>query len=235
MIRRVTLAAALALCLPAAAGEFDTIGSLSQGEFHRLSQDLGAAFSYKGVTPATPLGLLGFDVGVEATRTTIENSSLFRRAGGSEHSELLIPKLHVYKGLPAGFDIGAFLAGSSDVGATLVGVDLRYAVLDDSLAMPAVALRLSGTRATGLGKLNVGTLALDVMVSKKFALLTPYAGAGTVRVQSRPHADGLGDENFNVGRVFGGVNLNLLAVNLAFEAEKTGKNTSLTAKVGWRF
>ncbi len=235
MIRRIALTVVLALGLPAAAGDFGSLGSLSQDEFHRLSQDLGAAFSYKGVTPATPLGMLGFDVGVEATRTTIENSSLFRRAGGSEHSELVIPKLHVYKGLPAGFDIGAFIAGSSDVGATLVGLDLRYAVLDDSLARPAVALRLSGTRATGLGGLNFGTLALDAMVSKKFALLTPYVGAGTARIQSRPHVDGLADENFNRARVFGGANLNLLAVNLAFEAERMGGNTSLTAKVGWRF
>jgi hypothetical protein len=35
--------------------------------------------------------------------------------------------------------------------------------------------------------------------------------------------------------VFGGVNVNLLAVNLAFEAEKMGDNVSLSAKLGWRF
>jgi hypothetical protein len=29
--------------------------------------------------------------------------------------------------------------------------------------------------------------------------------------------------------------VNLLAVNLAFEAEKMGDNVSLSAKLGWRF
>jgi hypothetical protein len=116
-----------------------------------------------------------------------------------------------------------------------MGVDLRYAFLDDGLTTPALALRLSGTRASGLGDFRIGTGALDVMVSKKFALVTPYGGAGVVRVQSRAHVNGLADETFNKGRVFGGVNVNLLAVNLALEAEKMGDDTSISAKIGWRF
>ena len=32
--------------------DFATVGTLAQGEFRRMSEDLGAAFSYKGVTPA---------------------------------------------------------------------------------------------------------------------------------------------------------------------------------------
>jgi hypothetical protein len=56
-----------------------------------------------------------------------------------------------------------------------------------------------------------------------------------VRVQSSVSGSALAEERFNKSRVFGGVNLNLLAVNLAFEAEKLGSNTSLSAKAGWRF
>ena len=33
----------------------------------------------------------------------------------------------------------------------------------------------------------------------------------------------------------GGVGRSLVAVNLAFEAEKMGDNVSLSAKLGWRF
>jgi hypothetical protein len=235
MIRRIALTFIAALSLPAAAGDFGSLATLSQDEFRRLSQDLGAVISYKGVTPATPLGTLGFDVGLEVTRTRIENPSVFRRAGAGVSSDIDVPKLHVYKGLPFGLDIGAFVGGASDIGATLMGVDLRYAFLDDGLTTPALALRLSGTRASGLGDFRIGTGALDVMVSKKFALVTPYGGAGVVRVQSRAHVNGLADETFNKGRVFGGVNVNLLAVNLALEAEKMGDDTSISAKIGWRF
>ena len=91
----------------------------------------------------------------------------------------------MYKGLFGGLDIGGFFAGATEVSATVFGADLRYALLDDRLATPAVAVRLSGTKATGLGDLSMSTAALDVMVSKKFTALTPYVGAGVVRVQSR--------------------------------------------------
>ncbi len=191
--------------------------------------------SYKGVTPATPLGALGFDVGVEVTDTKLESSEAFARAGAGSRSHLVIPKLHVYKGLFGGLDVGAFIAGSPEVGATVFGADLRYAILDDGLATPALGLRLSGTKASGLGDMSLATIALDVMASKKFTALTPYVGAGSVRVLSSAGGTLLDEVRFNKGRVFGGVNVNLIGVNLALEAEKMGANTSLSAKVGLRF
>jgi hypothetical protein len=234
---RKTIAAVAAACctLPAHAGEFTSVGTLAQGEFHRLAEDLGAAFAYKGVTPATPLGPVGFDVGVEVTGTRMENSSLFALAGAGSHSQLVVPKLHVTKGLFAGFDIGAFAGGTGDVGAALFGGELRYAILDDTVVTPAVAVRLSGTRATGMGDLKIATAAADVMVSKTFVALTPYAGAGVARVQAKVSGGTLAEEKFNKSRVFGGLNVNLVGANFALEAEKMGSNTSLSAKVGLRF
>jgi hypothetical protein len=233
-VKRAAIAC-LALALPAHAAEFPALGNLAQSEFERVAADLGAAFSYKGVTPATPLGITGFDVGLEVTNTTVENSGLFRLAGGGGPSSITVPKLHIYKGLPWGLDVGAFAAAATDVDATIFGVDLRYALMDDSITTPAVGLRASGTRATGLGELRVTTAALDVMVSKRFAVLTPYAGAGFVRTSASAGSTGLGEARVDEGRYFAGVNLNLVAVNFAFEAEKAGNNRSLSAKLGWRF
>jgi hypothetical protein len=234
MIKRLLpLVFAASAC--AHAGDFSGLGALTQDQFLRLSQDLGAALSYKGVTPATRLGVLGFDIGIEVTDTKLESSDAFSRAGAGGHSHLVIPKLHVSTGLFAGFDIGAFIGGSPEVSASLFGADLRYALLEDGLTTPAVAMRLSGTRSGGMGELSVSTIAFDVMASKKFALVTPYAGAGSVRVQSRANGTGLDEVTFNKGRVFGGLNVNLIGANFAFEAEKMGGNTSLSAKLGLRF
>jgi hypothetical protein len=227
--------AVLAVALPAHAGEFSDIRDLAQGEFRALSKDLGAAFSYKGVTPATALGPLGFDVGLEVTETRVENSSLFARAGAGGQSRLVIPKLHVHKGLFGGLDVGAFVAGATDIDARLFGADVRYTLVDDGLVAPAIAVRASATKATGLGDLKISTAAVDSIVSKRFTALTPYAGAGAVRTQSSASGAGLAEERIDQGRVFGGVNLNLLTLNLAFEAEKMGDNVSLSAKLGWRF
>jgi hypothetical protein len=235
MIKRLLPLALAASAWTAHAADLSSIGALTQDEFLRLSRDLGAAFSYKGVTPATPLGVMGFDVGVEVTDTRLENSDAFSRAGAGGNSHLVIPKLHVYKGLWGGLDIGAFIGGATEINATLYGADLRYAIVDDGLTTPAVALRLAGTKASGLGDLDIATVSVDAMLSKKFTLLTPYAGAGFVRTMSSAGGAGLEDVRFNKGRVFGGLNVNLIGANLAFEAEKMGGNTSLSAKLGLRF
>ena len=236
MTRAVRLAPiAFAAILPCHAADFPSLDALAQGEFRAISRDLGAAFSYKGVTPATALGPLGFDVGVEVTDTQMEHSSLFALAGAGSQSRLVIPKIHVHKGLIGGLDVGAFVAGVPDINARLYGADVRYTIVDDGLVAPAIGVRVSGTRASGMGDLKISTVAVDMMVSKRFTALTPYAGAGTVRVQSSASGTGLADEKINQGRVFGGLNVNLLAVNLAFEAEKMGDNVSLSAKLGWRF
>ncbi|QJR16935.1 hypothetical protein [Usitatibacter palustris] len=217
----------------AAAGDFSSITNLTQDQFRRLSEDLGAAAAYKGVAPATPLGLVGFDLGFVLTSTNVENSSLFALAGEGSQSEILVPKLQIHKGLMAGLDIGAFIGAMPDLGATVYGADLSWAFVDDTLTTPAVAARVSGSITNGLG-IDVATVALDAMISKKFAMVTPYVGAGVVRVQSKADG-GFSEEKFNQGRVFAGLNVNLSVINLAFEAEKMGDNTSLSAKLGWRF
>ncbi|MGZ5597996.1 MAG: hypothetical protein ACXWG3_15210 [Usitatibacter sp.] len=229
----LSLLAAGAL-LPAHASDFGSLGALSQGQFRRLSEDLGAAFSYKGVTPGVPLGTTGLDIGVEVTDTRMQNSEVFAAAGAGGKSHLLMPKLHVTKGIFGGFDIAAFAGGASDIGAGLFGGEMRYTFLD-GVALPAIAARLSGTMSTGMGDLRVGTASADLMVSKTLVAITPYLGGGVTRVQSKAVGTALRTEKFDQGRVFGGVNVNLVGANVALELEKAGDNTSISAKVGWRF
>jgi len=235
-VKARALAAMLAVsATPALASDFDRVRTLTQDQFDAVTRDLGAAFAYKGVAPGTSLGVLGFDLGVEVTDTKLENVGAIRAAGNDAPDHVVIPKLHAHKGLWGGFDVGAFVGGASRVSATLYGLDLRYAIVEDGLAAPAIGIRASGTRATGLGPLKMDTAALDGMVSKRLALFTPYAGAGIVRMRGSVDGSTLATQTVSKGRVFAGINLNLLATNLAFEAEKLGDNTSLSAKVGFRF
>lgn len=226
---------ALVLALPAQAADFNAVGNLTQGEFRRLAEDLGAATSYKGVTPATPLGIAGFDVGLEVSATDVKNSGVFNAAGAGSPSTLYLPKVHVHKGLFGRLDLGAFVGALSDVGGTVAGASLRWAVLDDGLATPALGLRLSGTKTLDLGPLDVNTIAADLVVSKRLTIVTPYGGFGTVRTTARASGTALSEERASQGRGFAGLNVNLGLLNLAFEAEKMGGNTTLSAKAGWRF
>ena len=225
----------LATASSARAADFTDLGDLTQGEFRDFARDLGAAFSYKGVTPATPLGTLGFDLGIEVTQTQLEHSRLFALAGSDEHSSLLIPKVHIHKGLPANFDISAFVGGATQIDAYVWGAAGRWTLADDGLVYPAVGLRASYTKTTGTGDLKVQTGALDLLVSKKFIAVTPYIGAGVVRTEASVANSTLSKEKNDESRVFAGLNVNLVALNLAFEAEKLGDNVSLSAKLGWRF
>ncbi len=76
-----------------AADDIDQIDQLIQTDFRRLSEDLGAALSYKAVIPATPLGLTGFDLGVEVTATQLENRDAWDRASsGTAPDTLYVPK-----------------------------------------------------------------------------------------------------------------------------------------------
>lgn len=226
---------ALALALPAHAGDFTSIGALTQGEFRRLAEDLGAATSYKGVTPATPLGLIGFDVGVEVSATDVKNTGVFNAAGAGSASTLYLPKVHLHKGLFGNLDIGGFVGALSDLGGTVAGAEVRWAFLGDTATTPAMAVRVSGSKTLDLGSVDVDTIAADLVVSKRLTIVTPYAGFGTVRTSAKASGTSLGEEKFNQGRGFAGVNVNFGILNLAFEAEKLGGNTTLSAKAGWRF
>jgi len=227
-----------ALVLPAhAANDLDSIGSLSQSEFRLLSEDLGAALSYKPVLPAEPLGVTGFDLGLEVTVVNLENSGVFEKATfGESPSNLVIPKVHVHKGLPFGIDIGAYLAAVPDSNISNWGAELRYAILKGGAASPAVAVRASYTELEGVDQLKLNTTGLDVSISKGFTFLTPYAGIGTVWVNSSTQDIAtLTEEEFSLTKYFVGLNMNFAFINVAFEGDKTGDTSSYSAKLGWRF
>lgn len=230
---------ALAASPTRAASNLDNINTLGQTQFRLLSEDLGAALSYKALIPAEPLGTTGFDIGIEITATSIENDSVFAQAISSNDtpSMLIVPKVHAHKGLPFGFDIGAFIATVPDSNISLWGAEVRYAILKGGTASPALALRASYSQLTGVNQLEFNTTGLDLSISKGFAFVTPYAGAGVVWVRSTPDIPGttLREEEFSVGKYFVGANFNFAVVNILAEIDKTGDNTSYGLKVGWRF
>lgn len=246
--RSIALAGVLGLAVTtpnAFAAELDAINALGAGaqrDFRLLSEDLGAALSYKALSPAEPLGITGFDIGVEVTNTELENEVLFRRVGYNE-SSLPVPKLHVHKGLPFNFDVGVMYSAFDDY--SLVGAELKYAILAGNTALPAIALRATYSKLGGLDQLDFETVGGELTVSKGFAMLTPYAGIGTVRATSTPQGiaaapiatggAGLREEKFNLDKYFVGINLNFGIVNFAIEGDKTGDATTYGGKFGLRF
>lgn len=84
MKKLLALLCTLGIAQPAMAASITTLGNLVQPEFRTLSEDLGAALSYKPVTPAAPLGTTGFDMGIEVTQTDISRSAqILSKASGT--------------------------------------------------------------------------------------------------------------------------------------------------------
>lgn len=244
MFRRLALAslALAAFASPArAASDLDTLQFLGQTQFRLLSEDLGAALSYKAVLPAEPLGITGFDIGLEMTVVNIENSAVLELAtSGDAPATIVVPKIHVHKGLPFGIDLGAFLATVPDSNVSLWGAEVRYAILKGGVASPALAVRGSYSALEGVDQLKFSTTGVDISISKGFAFLTPYAGIGKVWVSSTPDASvtavsGVTGEDFDATKYFVGLNMNFAFINIALEGDQTGDTTSYSAKLGWRF
>jgi len=227
--RSLIFVSLLGIPLPVVAGDINQLQILNQDEFHRLSQDLGAALSYKPLTPTAPLGITGFDLGLAVTSTSIKNSDVLQKAGAGDHSSLPVPSLRLNKGLPFGIDVGVRLFGG----------ELRYAIVSGGAVMPAIGVRGSYTKLSGVDQLEFNTRGLDLSISKGFLMFTPYAGIGRVWTTSTPMgtaaAAGLSKESPSLNKVFVGLNLNFGLMNLALEGDKTGDAQSYGAKLGFRF
>lgn len=210
------------------------VSGLTQDVFKDLTNDLGAALSYKAISPAEPLGNVGFDIGFEVSSTRLESTAV-KQAGGGSSDQLLVPKLSAHLGLPLGFDVGAFYTSIPDSNIDLVGGELKYAIFDGSTLAPAVAIRGTYSRLSGVNELDLTTRGLELSVSKGFAMFTPYAGIGTVWIDSDTSVPSLVSESLTRNKYFLGFNFNLGLMNFAAETEKTGDNATTSAKFGVRF
>src|SRR5438128_12254741 len=208
--RSLVFVSLLGVSLPAVAGDINNIKGLSQPNFRELSEDLGAALSYKPLTPTAPLGITGFDLGIAATSTKLQNSSVFNTAGGGDHSSVIVPSLRLNKGLPFGIDVGVMYSSVPSTNIQLVGGELRYAIISGGAATPAIGIRGSYTKLSGVDQLDFDTKGLDLSISKGFLMFTPYAGVGKVWVASTPKSIPTPTptkESLSLNKVYVGINM----------------------------
>lgn len=217
-----------------ASTDFSKVQNLSQSEFAGLAKDFTAAASYKAVAPAEALGIVGFDVGVEVSSTELQNADAWKKAG-YDHTSVTMPKLHMHKGLPFNIDVGASIIAVPGSDIKLVGGEIKYAIIEGGTATPALAIRGAVTRLYGVSQLDLETKSVELLVSKGFLMLTPYAGIGKVWGSLTPNVSNLKKESPDANKVFLGLNVNFGLVNLAAEVDRTGKTESVSAKLGLRF
>jgi len=165
---------------------------LTQVDFNDLSKEAVALLSYKNMAPAAPLGITGFDIGLESSFVSIstgKNNYWEKAFEGDAPSMLAAPRLRVRKGLPMGIDLGAMYSTLPGSNIKLYGGELSYAILEGSVATPALGVRGTFTKLTGVEDLDYSTTGIDISISKGFVIVTPYGGAGMVYFNSKAKGD----------------------------------------------
>ncbi len=171
-------------------------GELVQDDagFRSLSSELGTLMAPRPVDPADSLGLSGFAISADVGINTIAGGRDYWQRTTRGGAANVVPTLQVMgrKGLWPGLEVGA--------GATHLFDSRMWAIsgygkisLHESfrkLWIPAIALRVQGSRVLGAKDINMTTVAPSVSASYQFGLgktfsLAPYVGYEALFIVSR--------------------------------------------------
>lgn len=189
MSRAIVIAVCLTVFFAgqALAGSINFTTAIGQSAFRSLSKEAGIALAYKNTAPPHPLGITGFDAGVEVSLVDVNDESTYWKDafGGNAPSYLVLPRIRARKGLPFGIDVGAMYSNAGNTNIQLYGVEVAKSILDGTLATPALGVRATYTKLAGLDDIDLQTVGVDASIGKGILFLTPYVGAGMVWIDSK--------------------------------------------------
>lgn len=193
--------AILMMATTALAGDigFNT-SQIIQGEFDSFVKEFGTAISFNPMAPAEPLGITGFDVAAEVMLTDISDSKGYWTKMVDDYNPqpyLPAPRLHLIKGLPFGIDVGAIYSAVPDSNIVLWGLEVKYAILEGSIATPALSIRGSYSQLDGVDDVDLNTQSIELMISKGILMLTPYAGVGVLWINGSENSSLVNFEDVN--------------------------------------
>ncbi len=183
--RGVLALALLLLAGQAMAGGFAFDAEFTVADLEGLTRAMGDVLAFPNLGPASPSGLVGFEVLAAGGGPQVDTDSHWWEHGvdGSTAGGLLVGgRLIARKGLPARLDVG--VQYGKVLGEDFWGAEARWALLEGGAVEPALAVRAAYT------KLEADVAEFEVtegqlVLSKGFALLTPYAMAGWRKCEGR--------------------------------------------------
>lgn len=237
-----TILLVLLTSAPAFAAKYDLqfLNTLANNEFGTIVREAGMFSAYRGVAPAEPEGITGFDIGVEASFVELDSDWVKAFSGKDAPDYLAVPRLHVRKGLPFNLDVGASYTYIPESDIRVIGGELQWALLEGSTATPALAVRGHYSTLQGVDEVDLSSYGADAVLSKGILIFTPYIGAGVVQIDGSYQGSdailkaNLKDQSFTESRVFGGVQIGLGIINFTADVEYS-RLPIYTAKlsVGW--
>ncbi len=156
----------------------------ADGNFRIFARQFAAAISGLNLAPPETLGSSGFSVTAEMALVDfgIAPSNPYQLPSQSiVQSPLKLYSLHVRKGLPASFELGARGAWIEQSRMGAATLEVKWAINEGFTYFPDIAIRGSVTKLINGRDLDLTTGGLDLGIGKQFALggvvtITPYAG-----------------------------------------------------------
>lgn len=145
------------------------------------------------------------------------------------------PRLNLQNAPLPGLDFDGYYTSIPDTDISLMGGLVSYPLTDGGRHGPAIAIRGTYSRLTGVEDFHLTTRGLELSFSKGFDSFTPYAGLGTVWIDGETDIDGLNNESLSTNKYFMGFNFDLGLMSIAAETEQTGDSTTARARFGLRF
>ena len=215
---------AVAIAMPVApAAGWDVDPRASDGALEAFHDHFSLAAYPFPRHSAKPLGTLGFDIWADVVvAPDFEDEVRTAVDGDLPGGYLGIYRIGARKGLPFGLDVGASWGQAVDGEIDLISGELSWALLEGGVATPALGLRATGSFTSGSDAYDLEQYGLEAELSKGFAVLTPFVGAGIVWSESTFERAARGEIAFDSTETvfYGGVIVNLLVPKLTVAVEQ---------------
>ncbi len=229
--------------------DFDLAPNLTQGEWARLVREAGNIIYLDPLAAPTPLGKGNWQLQLEQTSAAVDqesgawNNSFYHPDSThylTESGRIVIPALRFRMGITNNWDAGIYYTSAKPFGANygFVGIDSRYAFLNDTLKGWSGAVRGSFVTDANIRDFNLFSTGVDVLAGKKlFRYFTPYAGAA---VNWNHGAEKTGDvaltnENSFGFRGIAGVDVRWKFVSVGYEMQFGDGRANRAFKLGVSF
>lgn len=229
--------------------DFDIAPNLTQGEWARLVHEAGNIIYLDPLAAPAPLGKGHWQLQVEQTSAAVDqesgawNNSFYHPDSThylTESGRIVVPALRFRMGITQNWDAGIYYTSAKPFGARygFVGVDSRYAFLNDTLKGWSGAVRGSFITDANIRDFNIYSTGLDVLAGKKlFRYFTPYVGAA---VNWNHGAEKTGDVTLAAENSFGfrgitGVDVRWKFVSVGYEMQFGDNRANRAFKLGVTF
>lgn len=165
----------------------------ANAQFRVFARELGAALSSVNLMPPETLGHSAFAVNAELSVVSLDTGSFtlpteeLLRGGQTSAGTLLVPSVHLRKGLPYSFELGGRLGWIEKSRMAVATGEVKWALNEGFTYLPDIGIRGHVTRLLNSRDFDLYVVGVDLGLGHQFAIggmltLTPYVGFNPVWV-----------------------------------------------------